>query len=185
MRVIAATLAIFISAPVSAATLNNISGVVYEGGVAPAKTAPPADIKIGDFNSNVSDPTLQIVGDTSIYGGVAHRTSTKYFDNWTMDFGTNTYAGVFNWQNTSANFDGRLIVGGVEYLLGSSGSISIGTVSGLVTFVLDPIYGNFGPNPDEVATWDLQMTSVPLPAGIWLLLSGIAGFGAIRRAQKT
>ena len=167
-----------------AATVENVSGVVYEGGVAPASGAPPADITLGDFNSDIGDPTLIIVGDTAIYGGVAHRTRTRYFDSWSMDFGTRSYAAEFSWQKTSANFDGRLVVNGLQYDLGGAGAISLGNLNGLVTFNLDPLFGRFGPNPDEVATWDLQVSEVPLPAGMVLMLTGIAGFAGVRWMKK-
>ena len=168
----------------SAATVENVSGVVHEGGVAPAAGSPAADIKLGDFNSSIDDPILEIVGDTSFYGGVAHLTKTKYFDSWSMDFGAQSYAATFKWQKTSADFDGRLVVGGVQYDLGGAGSISLGTLSGLVTFNLDPLFGDFGPNPDEVATWDLQVNEVPLPAGMVLMLTGIAGIAGVRKLKK-
>ena len=101
-----------------------------------------------------------------------------------MDFGAQSYAATFKWQKTSADFDGRLVVGGVQYDLGGAGSISLGTLSGLVTFNLDPLFGDFGPNPDEVATWDLQVNEVPLPAGMVLMLTGIAGIAGVRKLKK-
>jgi hypothetical protein len=53
----------------------------------------------------------------------------------------------------------------------------------VVSFVVDPRAGIYAPSPDEVATWDLQLTAVPLPAGGWLLLSGLAGLCALRRRK--
>ncbi|AEI96528.1 VPLPA-CTERM sorting domain-containing protein [Roseobacter litoralis] len=169
----------------SAATIvSNVSGNVCEGGVAPAVGAPcPSAFNLGDFNSTVDDPTLEVVGDTRIWGGVAHRTNTTFFDSWTMDFGSTFYSGTFNYQATSANFDAVLTVGGAPFTFTTppaNGSIDIGTLTGVVTFVLNPIAGSFGPNPDEVATWDLELSQVPLPASALLLIAGIGGLGAMR-----
>lgn len=173
----------------SAATFNNVSGLVCEGGVSPAGSSGcPGGLNIGDFNSNVADPTLNVVGDTHIYGGVAHRLQNQYQDNWTMNFGSMSYAGTFNWQAVSANFDGSLTVNGTVYDFTTppaSGSFGIGTLTGVVTFVLDATDGVFPNNPDEVATWDLELSKVPLPAAGWMLFAGLGGLAALRRRKKS
>lgn len=175
----------------SAATISNVSGVVYEGGVSPEVGAPAADIVLGDFNTALGDPILEIVGDSEIYGGVAHRdtAAAKFMDGWTMDFGSAAYDLVFTWAKTSADFDGQLVVDGVSTALGGAGSINIGTYSGVTSFLVDPIFGVFTDNPDEVATWNLTAVNaaapVPLPAGGALILTGLASFAAVRRRKKS
>lgn len=168
--------------PLSAATL--VSGVVYEGGVAPASHAPAPDLRLGDFDATPGNPLLVVAGDVSLWGGVAHRRASRYTDAWAMDFGTGAFEATFNWQNTRSNpFDGLLRVGDARYALGNGGTLHLGTLSGLVQFEVDPRVGIFGPDPDEVATWDLQVTAVPLPAGGWLMLTGLAGLGLMRRRK--
>ncbi|MDW3221769.1 MAG: VPLPA-CTERM sorting domain-containing protein [Paracoccaceae bacterium] len=184
------TIAAAIASPSSAATFNNVKGVVIEGGVAPAASAPPPGLKIGDFNSAPGNPLLNVVGDTQIYGGVAHRFPGEYTDAWAMDFGTNVYDIVFNWVKKSRDFDGQILVNGVSTELSESGSLSLGRYTGLVTFDVDPIYGLFSPTRSngrshEVATWDLQVSTVPLPAGVVLMLSVLAGFGIMRRRKAS
>ena len=56
-------------------------------------------------------------------------------------------------------------------------------ISLLVTFELDPIFGEYGPNPVEVATWDLHVTQVPAPASAFVLLSGVIGIGLSYRKK--
>jgi hypothetical protein len=180
-----------------AATVSNVSGTVCEGGVTPADASGcPTGQNLGDFNSDVTNPTLEVVGDTRIWGGVAHRSATEFQDNWTIDFGSKIFAGVFNWQvvlpeddrSASGIFDGELIVGGTSYtfttgdpLVNSTGSFGIGNLTGEVTFILDAVAGDFGFDPDEVATWDMELSQVPLPAGAWLLLTALGGLAVARR----
>jgi len=194
-----------------AAVVQNVYGTVCEGGVDPAAIsncpASAGTLALGDFNTNLQDPTLKIVGDTRIWGGVAHRNSSqnKFFDNFSLDLGTQAYIATFNWQVKNPgfrpNFDGRIVIGGT--LVGGnvvggdtetfttdvpngpdviSGSINLGTLSGDgITVIIDPIFGAFADNPDEVGTWDFELTQVPLPASALLLLAGLGGLGALRR----
>jgi hypothetical protein len=174
----------------TAATFNNVSGNVCEGGVRPAPgvcNPGGGDLTIGDFDSNITDPTLNIVGDTHIFGGVAHRDTglARFQDNFTLNLGAKTYAATFNWQAVSANFDGEIVVGGTAYSFTtppSSGSITIGNLTGdNIAFIIDPIAGIFPDTPDEVGTWDLELSQVPLPASALLLIAGVGGLGALRR----
>ncbi|WP_425091329.1 VPLPA-CTERM sorting domain-containing protein [Tropicimonas sp. S265A] len=174
--------AVALATPTTASTV--VFGVVHEGGIAPAASAPSPDITLGDFNATAGDPLLTVVGDVSIWGGVAHSKKSKYTDAWAMDFGTDVYNGTFNWQNTRKNpFDGILKVGAATFDLGDSGSIKLSGLTGVIQFEVDPRAGIYKPSPREVATWDLQLSQVPLPAGGWLMLSGLAGLGALRRLK--
>lgn len=183
-----------LSAPVAAATFNNVSGVVIEGGAPIARNAPRTGLVIGDFDPNLGAPLLNVVGNTSIFGGVNHRFAGSFTDPWSIDFGTGVYNAVFNWSKTSRNFDGQFLLNGVSILLGTGGSLNLGNLTGLNTFEVDPTFGIFTPSrlragrngTFEDATWDFQATlvePVPLPAGIVLMLSGLAGFAYIRRRQ--
>jgi hypothetical protein len=178
-------------AAAQAATIPNVSGNVCEGGVKPADASGcPTALNLGDFNSNVVDPTLEIVGDTRIWGGVAHRNTNqnKYEDNFTLDLGTASYVATFNWQAVSANFDGEIVVGGTSYSFTtppSTGSIDLGVLTGNgITFIINPIAGVFPDSPDEVGTWDLQLSQFPLPAGAVLLLTALGGMGVARGAKR-
>lgn len=175
-----------------------VSGLVCEGGVTPAGTSGcPGGIVLGDFNSDVTNPTLEVEGDTHLFGGIAHRSTTQFLDSWTMDFGTDVYNGVFSWQTVfpaddataSGLFDGTLTVGGADFFVTTDNtengdSFAIGSLTGSVTFVFDAVSGDFDFNPDEVATWDLEVTRVPLPAGGLLLLTALGGVAALRRKRK-
>ena len=186
----AATLTV-LSFASSAFAATVVSGDVCEGGVKPANSSPcPTSQNLGDFNSDPNNPTLVLSGDTHIWGGVAHREKGKYKDNWAVDFGTSTFAGVFNWQAVTTNFDGELTVGGTTYSFSTAdlgtptgGSIDLGPLSGQMIFILDATAGNFSHDPDEVATWDMQLSQVPLPAGLPLMLAGMGGLALLRRRK--
>ena len=186
-KLVALCCAIFMSGAASAAVISNVSGIVceYDGQGA----CPSGSIQPDDFDGAASDPTLQLVGDTTILGFVAHRSVSNFIDAWTIDFGSAIYSGAFSWRAKTADVDGVLIVGGVEVYSfstagGSSvGSTAIGPLTGVVTFVVDPIAGKFGPNPDEEMWWKLELTQVPLPAGGWLILTGLGGLALARRTR--
>ena len=178
----------------NAAVIENVSGNVCEGGVPPAVGAPcPSAFDLGDFNTTADDPTLQIIGDTRIWGGVANRNADagKYFDNFKLDLGAHTYTLTFNYQFKSGGddgvTDGRIVIGGVTYEWETppDGSISAGSWSGMQFVSIDPIFGDQPDSPDEVITWDLEISRVPLPAAGWMLIAGLGGLGAMRRFRKS
>ncbi|MEJ6392512.1 VPLPA-CTERM sorting domain-containing protein [Gymnodinialimonas sp. 2305UL16-5] len=170
----------------SAVTYQNISGVVHENLVpSSAPAAAPGQV-LGDFGTNPSAHVLEIVGNTSIYGGLVHANTARnqYLDGWTLDFGTGIYDVTFNWagdQRSRFNaFDGEFSVNGASTAIGESGSLTYRGLTGQVTFLIDPVAGQS--TPREQATWDLQVVAaVPLPASALLLAVGLAGLGALRR----
>ena len=169
----------------NAATVHNVSGVVCEGGVQPAIGCAGATV-LGDFGSNPANVVLEVAGDVSLYGGIAHASDTRYFDSWTMDFGTGVYDAVFNFQTKGQTplFDGVLTVAGsaLSFSTTGSGSLSLGSLTGVVTFVLDPIQG--AGVAREEGTWDLQIAAVPLPGAAFLLLGALGGLAAAGRRKK-
>lgn len=174
-----------------AVTVPNVSGNVCEGGVTPSVGSPcPFPLDLGDFNTAVDDPTLEIVGDTRIWGGVAHRNSNRnqFFDNFTLDLGSKRFQATFNWQPVSTNFDASIIVGGSLYVASTvfpGRTIDLGVLTGDdIIFIINPIAGIFPDSPDEIATWDLELAVVPLPAGALLLLSALGGLAAARRVRR-
>jgi hypothetical protein len=184
--IVAATMAV--AGGASAATV--VSGTVCEGGIAPAIAASACDQILGDFGSNPAKRVLTPGGAFGLYGGVANGVKAdQWTDAWTIDFGADAYSLVFNWAAKTAggNFDGILFVNGAQYVFDTAvnamgASISLGTLTGVVVFDVNPILGNF--KPQERGTWDLQVTPVPLPAGLPLLALGLAAFGLARAHQK-
>lgn len=177
--------AMTLGAPVMAST-------IYSGTINESQGNNPdgagAEFTLSDFNTSVGDPTLTIGGDTTIFGYVAHQanSTSNWLDGWSMDFGSETYAGVFNWDRVSDVFEGTLTVGSTVYTIDdvAGGTIDLGDLTGLVSFSLDPVAGTH--TGGERATWDLSVSvsAVPLPAGAFLMLSGLAGFAAMRRKSK-
>lgn len=165
-----------------------VSGVAHEAGgpgVNPAAPAASPGQSFGDFSNAVGSPVLELTGDLALYGGVTHNGGggNKWRDGWTMDFGTSTYNVVFNWQPTTDAFDGELVVGATTYILGMTGlTIDLGPLSGVVSFLVDPIAGSIL-SEKESAHWDVQATAVPLPAGGVLLLGGLAGLAFFRKRK--
>lgn len=162
---------------------SSAATVIYEGGGPGIQAdAPTADQRLGDFGRNPARRVIEIAGDTSLYGGILHRNARQYQDAWTFDFGTGSYSVVFNYFRTTRTYNGLLTVAGTDdYRLENEGTIDLGRLTGEVTFLIDATaYGT----PRERAHWNVQIAAVPLPAGAVLLLSGIAGFAAMRGRKK-
>ena len=205
--VVSSIFAFGIAGAASAVTYQNVQGVAWEGG--PSLGSAPAvsaGQDFGDFGTRVGSPILEVTHDLELYGAVRVRSGhpTSYRDGWTFDFGTGIYDGIFNWADSGAGrrsfFDGQLLVNGVQYLLGNSGSYTLSGLTGEVTFLVDPIFNHLrriqtGTSSqrrarDEVATWNVQLTQieapapVPLPAGAVLLLGALGGLAVMRRRTK-
>lgn len=177
----------FFAVSANAATIDNVSGVYDESGRA-VSNAPSDAVQWRDFDETAGNPQLNIVGDTHIFGFVAHRSDgdePRFTDQWAMNFGTDQYRAVFRWTNLSSVFDGQFVVNGAQHLLGASGEIELGLLTDTVQFNLDPIFGSFGVTPNERANWEIQVQAVPLPAGGLLMLSGLAGLAMVRRRKRS
>lgn len=182
--VLAGAAAAFASFSVEEAAAVSVSGVIYEGG-GPGiiGTAPAPNDVLGDFSTATGNPILTLTGDTQLYGGVLHSSATTYIDGWSMDFGSG-YNVVFNWQAAEGTpVDGNIIIGGVaNFFSGLVGSLDLGVLTGLVTFQINPIDGQY--SPKENVYWDVQATAVPLPAGGVLLLGALGGLALFRNRKN-
>jgi len=171
------------------------STILYSGTVDESEgfntPAGGADTTLADFSNNPSDPTFGVNGDTTVFGYVSNGggTSAAETDGWSIDFGSDIYSGTFSWSRVGA-FDGELVVGRRAFQLPdflSSGTIDLGDLTGLVTFSFNPVAGTL--SGGEAATWELGLTApvsaVPLPAGSFLLLTGVAGVAALRRKKAS
>lgn len=187
--VLAAVIAMTAPLAVQEAAAVPVSGVAHEAGgpgVNPGAPAASPGQSFGDFSNAVGSPVLELTGDLALYGGVTHNGGggNKWRDGWTMDFGSSAYNVVFNWQPTTSVFDGELVVGTTTYILGMTGlTIDLGTLSGVVSFLVDPIAGS-SLSTKESAHWDVQATAVPIPAGGVLLLGGLVGLAFFRNRKK-
>lgn len=173
----AAALGIAMTAGASSATT-----VYYEGGGPGIQSdAPTADFVLGDFGRNPARRVIEVNGDVSLYGGILHRSPTRYQDAWTFDFGAGSYSVVFEYFRTTRRYNGELTVGGTNsYVLADAGTIDLGNLTGQVTFLIDATaYGR----PREKAHWNVQVAAVPLPAGAALLLTGLGGLAIARRRR--
>lgn len=171
----AAALGIVLSTGASSAAT-----VIYEGGGPGIQSdAPTADSVLGDFGRNPARRVIDVDGDLELYGGILHRDANRYQDAWTFDFGAGTYSVVFDYFRTTATYNGELTVGGTSsYVLADAGTIDLGNMTGVVTFLIDATaYGT----PREKAHWNVQVAAVPLPAGALLLLTGLGGLAMARR----
>ena len=181
-----ACMAAFMALASSASAATVVSGTVCEGGVAPAISASECDITLGDFGNTPSRFILTPGGVFGLYGGVANGSrADQYLDTWMIDFGADRYNLSFNWApKRASNFDGFLFVNGASYgfdtaINPTGASISLGSLSGSVAFIVNPILGSFV--PQERGTWDLQVSPVSLPASLPLLALGLGGLAFARR----
>ncbi|WP_222869619.1 hypothetical protein ROLI_011000 [Roseobacter fucihabitans] len=179
--------------PAAATTIGNVAGV-YDESAKARSNGPITATQLRDFDETGGDPLLEIVGNTHIFGFVAHRANfsgSRFTDKWAMDFGTDTYNVVFRWDafanyNVPVEFDGRFGMNNVYTDLGTNGVLKLGNLTGLVSFDLDPIHGNFRSTKDERAVWDIKaekVSAIPLPAGAVLLMTGLAGLAFARRRR--
>jgi len=173
--------------------------VLEEGGPSSPNPNVPggpgnADVTISDFPTNPSTYSfdLDVLGDTSFYGGVAHAngSSSNWVDSWTVDFGSKFYNIVFDWEPFNNNpFDGSFlnILTDPDTVLttfsGAGGSTWVAALTGVVEFQVNPILPDEN-GPRELGYWAVHATAVPLPTGGLLLLGALGGL-ALFRSRKS
>lgn len=134
---------------------------------------------VGDFSNylNAPNPSLTVSDDVTIYGGVI----VPYMDSWRMNFGSSFYDIAFGFKPGTSNFVGELFVNGskVRDLVGNLGDalvlFDLGRYTGSVDFAINAVSGD--------AHWEMDVTSVPLPATGLLLLGALGGLGLASRRR--
>lgn len=111
-----------------------------------------------------------------------------------LEFGVSVYQGlveeselspIFGGFDNQGDFGDNFFIAGTNPVTGAVGTMLLNIVlpvSGVYTlavggesgFALEGLYGY---------SMDVDIAAVPLPAAVWLLLSGLAGLGAVRRRR--
>lgn len=171
-----------------AAQATTLSGNICEGG-AGFVSPVTCDHTLGDFNTSLSSPTLDIAPSATFYGAVRNDDGVSRFtDGFTVNL-TSAAIATFNWspRPSGSSADGVITMSGsgIGFTTAGTpagGSIDLGSLSGTVTFSISPLEGSF-PQP-EVFDWSLELAAVPLPAGLPLLALGLGGLAMVRRRKS-
>ena len=182
MKKVLLVTALVLSATTASAMTVDIAGNVNEGGGIPASFYPSSpDQTIGDLPNNNNGTIYRWSETTTLFGGVVN-VGDVYQDVATFDF-AGTFDVVLSWFEVPDGnaFDARLTFGTFDQMVYGNGSVILSGVSGMINFAADPTQGHI--NHDRFG-YTISATPVPLPAGVLLMGTALAGFGVMRRQQK-
>ncbi|MEE4187848.1 MAG: VPLPA-CTERM sorting domain-containing protein [Roseobacter sp.] len=186
LAILAFAAAVGLSSAASSATYNNVFGVVHEGGAPLQSDRPLAGLIIGDTGNNPANVILNIAGPTQVYGGVARRDNRRWGDSFRLVL-DQSYRVTLDYAGQSTRFDGRTSFGDNSQIFNGTGSIVFGNfAAGTYDFFMDPRLPFSTTQRDrEVGTYTLDVTPVPLPAGVLLMMTGLGGLAFMHRRRRT
>ena len=167
----AAVFSILMESGASAATV-----ICEGGGPGPDNGDTACTGILGDFSNSTADPVFILDSDTEFRGGIA----ATYADGWTLNLGATTYTVTISAVTVGSQpFTGDFTIGGQTVSVDGSGTTVslVGLFTGIQEVLLDATAGR--------ASWQVNLTAVPLPASGLMLLATLGAAGYASRRKKS